>query len=310
MALWLIGGCLIFLLAAAFTLMIVALFFLGEDSLLAEEAVSETISQENVCFEGEIYNEEEQICILEVKCDSSEDCAAWGDQLIVELEGVYGPLDDYTVMDDVLIPEEIIYMYEIDNNVVRENVEEDYLWQWYSFDWMTPDEMTTMIDAVEIFEGNETNAYVKVAGGTSATLGLNAEPFMPSETIQNNLHELAHLLSLTPEEVDYSLPERYCWTNYTEEGGCFYEDSYLYQFYGRFWLLDYEETSEYFLSEYATTHEQEDFAESFMYFVLYPKPEGSTVADQKILFFYEFEEMVMLRAELLARIATWLPRTG
>jgi hypothetical protein len=149
-----------------------------------------------------------------------------------------------------------------------------------------------------------------VAGGTSATLGLNAEPFMPSEAIQNHLHELAHLLSLTPDEVDYSVEETYCWTNFTEEGGCFYDDAYLYQFYGRFWLGYYEETGEYFLSEYATTHEQEDFAESFMYFVLYPKPEGNTMAEEKILFFYEFEEMVMLRAELLARIATWLPRTG
>lgn len=306
MALWLIGGCLIFLLTAAFTLLGVALFLLGDESLLADESTVEA----GVCLEGEIYNEEEQICMLEVTCDSPVECAAWGDRVIKELENEYGPLDDYTVADGELIPEEIIYMYEIEDNRVPEDVEEDYLWQWQSFDWMTPDDRTMMIDMVEIFEGNETNAYVKVAGGTSATLGLNSAPFIPSETIQNSLHELAHLLSLTPEEVDYSLYEKYCWTNYTEEGGCFYEDSYLYQFYGRFWLLDFEETGEYFLSEYATTHEQEDFAESFMYFVLYPKPEGTTIAERKILFFYEFDEMITLRAELLARIATWLARTG
>ena len=306
MVLWLIGGCLIFLLTAAFTLLAVALFLLSDESLLADDSVVES----GVCFEGELYNEEEQICMLEVTCDSPEECAAWGDRVIKALENEYGPLDDYTVADGELIPEEIIYMYEIEDNRVPEDVEEDYLWQWQSFDWMTPDDRTTMIDMIEIFEGNETNAYVKVAGGTSATLGLNSDPFIPSETIQNSLHELAHLLSLTPEEVDYSLYEKYCWTNYTEEGGCFYEDSYLYQFYGRFWLLDFEETGEYFLSEYATTHEQEDFAESFMYFVLYPRPEGTTVAERKILFFYEFDEMITLRAELLARIATWLARTG
>ncbi|KGR83284.1 hypothetical protein [Lysinibacillus odysseyi] len=307
MALWLIGGSLIFLLTAAFTLLIVALFLLGDDSLLADESVVEA---DDVCLEGEMYNEEEQICMLEVTCESPEECAAWGDRIIMELEGIYGPLDDYTAADGELTPEEIIYTYEIEDNRVPEDVEEDYLWQWHSFDWMTPDNMTTMIDMIEIFEGSETNAYVKVAGGTSATLGLNSSPFIPSETIQNNLHELAHLLSLTPQEVDYSLDEKYCWTNYTEEGGCFYEDSYLYLFYGRFWLLDYEETGEYFLSEYAATHEQEDFAESFMYFVLYPKPEGTTVAERKILFFYQFDEMIELRAELLARIATWLVRTG
>lgn len=310
MALWLIGGCLIFLLTAAFVVIVVAIFLVGDDSLLAEETAPQTVLEENICFEGELFNEEEQICTLDISCSSPDECATWGDKVIADLEGIYGPLDDYTIVEDTLTPEEIIYRYEIEDNIVLEDIVEDYSWQWYSFDWMTPDEMTTMIDSVEIFEGNETNAYVKVAGGTSATLGLNAKPFIPSETIQNNLHELAHLFSLTPDEVDYSIEKEYCWTNYTEEGGCFYVDSYLYKFYDRFWLPKYEETSEYYLSEYATTHEQEDFAESFMYFVLYPKPTGNTVAERKILFFYEYEEMVMLRAELLARIATWLPRAG
>lgn len=310
MVLWLIGGCLVFLLTAAFVVVFVAIFLVGDDPLITEEVASQTVIEENVCFEGELFNEEEQICTLDISCSSPEECAAWGDKVIADLELEYGPLDDYTIDEDAVIPDEIIYMYEVEDNVVLEDVAEDYLWQWYSFDWMTPDEMTTMIDSVEIFEGNETNAYVKVAGGTSATIGLNADPFIPAETIQNNLHELAHLISLTPEEVDYSIEEKYCWTNYTEEGGCFYVDSYLYKFYDRFWLPKYDETSEYYLSEYATTHEQEDFAESFMYFVLYPKPTGNTIAERKILFFYEYEEMVMLRAQLLARIATWLPRAG
>lgn len=306
MVLWLVGGCLIFLLSAGVFLLIVALLLVDDEAQLPEKVAME----EHACFEGEVFHEEEQICLLEIVCSSPEECAAWGDEVIVRLEGEYGPLDDYLVADDTDLPEEVVYTYKIEDNVVLDDVEEDFLWQWNDFDWMTPDDRTTMIDEVEIFVGSRTNAYVKVAGGTSAVLGLNAEPFIPSEAIQNSLHELAHLISLTPDEVEYGVYETYCWTNYTEEGGCFYEDSYLYLFYERFWVPYYEETGEYFLSEYATTHEQEDFAESFMYFVLYPQPAGTTVAEQKLQFFYEFEELVMLRAELLARIATWLARTG
>ena len=297
---------MIFLLSAGVFLLIAALLLVEDEVRLPEKVAME----EHACFEGEVFREEEQICMLEIACSSPEDCAAWGDEVIVRLEGEYGPLDDYLVADNANLPEEIVYTYKIEDNVVLDDVEEDFLWQWNDFDWMTPDDRTTMIDEVEIFVGSQTNAYVKVAGGTSAALGLNAEPFIPSETIQNNLHELAHLISLTPDEVEYGVEEAECWTNYTEEGGCFYEDSYLYLFYERFWVPYYEETGEYFLSEYATTHEQEDFAESFMYFVLYPQPAGITVAEQKLQFFYEFEELVMLRAELLARIATWLDRTG
>ncbi len=306
MALWLVGGCLIFLLSAAVFFLIAALLLVDEEVQLPEMVAME----EHVCFEGEVFNEEEQICMLDIGCSTPEECAAWGDGVIVRLESEYGPLDDYLIPDNADLPEEIVYRYEIEDNVVLDDVEEDFLWQWNSFDWMTPNDRTMMIDGVEIFEGNQTNAYVKVAEGTSAILGLNVDPFIPSETIQNNLHELAHLISLTPDEVNYGVDREYCWTNYTEEGGCFYDDSYMYLFYERFWMPYYEETGEYFLSEYATTHEQEDFAESFMYFVLYPKPTGTTVAEQKLQFFYEFEELVMLRAELLARIATWLDRTG
>ncbi|NLY98552.1 MAG: hypothetical protein GX082_14240, partial [Clostridiaceae bacterium] len=39
----------------------------------------------------------------------------------------------------------------------------------------------------------------------------------------------------------------------------------------------------------------EDICETFAEFVLRNKPEGKTVAEQKILFFYEYEEMIEVR---------------
>ena len=49
------------------------------------------------------------------------------------------------------------------------------------------------------------------------------------------------------------------------------------------------------MTEYAATNPSEDFAESFMVFVLKEKPTKSTIADQKILFFYDFPELVEMR---------------
>ena len=49
------------------------------------------------------------------------------------------------------------------------------------------------------------------------------------------------------------------------------------------------------MTDYAATNPDEDFAESYMLFVLKEKPTKSTVADQKILFFYDFPELVEMR---------------
>jgi hypothetical protein len=43
---------------------------------------------------------------------------------------------------------------------------------------------------------------------------------------------------------------------------------------------------------------EEDFAESFTWFILYDKPEGELVSHQKILFFYDYPELVAMRDEI------------
>jgi hypothetical protein len=53
------------------------------------------------------------------------------------------------------------------------------------------------------------------------------------------------------------------------------------------------------VTEYAASNPSEDLAESFTAFVLQEKPTKSTVgfihSDQKILFFYDFPELVEIR---------------
>jgi hypothetical protein len=52
----------------------------------------------------------------------------------------------------------------------------------------------------------------------------------------------------------------------------------------------------------------EDIAESWAFFVLSPKPELKSIADEKILFFYEYPELVELRTQILNNICAEFPQ--
>ncbi len=46
---------------------------------------------------------------------------------------------------------------------------------------------------------------------------------------------------------------------------------------------------------------EEDIAEAWTMFVLNPKPAGDSIAEEKMLFFYDYPELVKLRAEIASR---------
>jgi hypothetical protein len=158
------------------------------------------------------------------------------------------------------------------------------------------------------------------------------------------VHEFGHLLTLNADQVPPSMAmftnphdknvqdyEAAACPNYFSGEGCSIADSYMNHFYQRFWSEIYTEWSqidqiedqrEYleqmsqfyaryedrFVSEYASTNPGEDIAESWAYFALGPKPTGSTIADQKVLFFYEHAELVELREQILSRLCTVFPQ--
>jgi len=154
------------------------------------------------------------------------------------------------------------------------------------------------------------------------------------------LHEFGHLLTLNSDQatVDmavYQNPDNTtiykrevdaCPQYFTGEG-CSKPDSYINQFFARFWtdfyaewqtidaepnedkrnnLLDdfYHKYQDQFLTDYAPTNPAEDIAESWTFFILSPKPESDSIANQKILFFYEYPELIQLRAQILDKICT------
>ena len=118
------------------------------------------------------------------------------------------------------------------------------------------------------------------------------------------VHEYGHVISLNSAQVDIgveqqdeSMPSLF----YSKEH--FAENAYLWAYYEQFWKElsvnsgtdRYREAPEEFVSEYAAGNISEDFAESFAMFVLVKKPDGDTVADRKVRFFYDYEELVSRR---------------
>jgi hypothetical protein len=153
------------------------------------------------------------------------------------------------------------------------------------------------------------------------------------------IHEYAHLLTLNSSQVTpdvelvndpYNLAlqeaKAPACPNYFTGTGCSHPDSYMQAFYTRFWtdindewkaidVLQYEDDlvpyynalysfykahQDQFVDDYSVTHPAEDIAESFTYFVFSPKPVGDSIKEQKIAFFYDYPELVQLRADILS----------
>ncbi len=153
------------------------------------------------------------------------------------------------------------------------------------------------------------------------------------------IHEYAHLLTLNESQVNvdedvfndpYNLSlleeKSAACPDYFTDGGCSHPNSYINAFYQQFWVdinaewekIDalqyntenftpyydglynfYLAQADQFLDDYSTTHPTEDIAESFAYFVFSPKPTGTLIRDQKILFFYDYPELIELRQSIL-----------
>lgn len=158
------------------------------------------------------------------------------------------------------------------------------------------------------------------------------------------IHEQGHLLTLNAKQVPpsdniFKFPgnetvyqqEVDACPQYFAGEGCSEPDSYINQFFSRFWPYLYNEWGQInlendkdtrhtlledfyrmykdqFLSDYAPTSPVEDIAESWAFFVLSPKPELNSIANEKILFFYEYPELVELRTQMLKSICVEFPQ--
>lgn len=275
---------------------------------------------DNGCFNDEIYLDHEQTCIKEIECTDYESCIEWGNQVIAELENDYGSLVAEESVGTDKDGLEVFVTYDVDIETEEISTEmdithEELEWHgdlWFSFSWLIPEEYREAFNQFEVFESGNTLAYVVPNDDNNKfwTLGMNNQNIeLASETLVTYLHEYAHYLSLRDTEVDYFTDEAGCETVFIDYG-CLYENAYILDFYLQFWADGgLEESEDNYVSEYAVTSLEEDFSESFAHFVLTQTPEANTVVDEKILWFYQYEDLVQLRAEILSRVATWLIRS-
>lgn len=128
------------------------------------------------------------------------------------------------------------------------------------------------------------------------------------------VHELAHIVAYEQITGSAASDQWSCHPYFTKHG-CPPERSYLSRFVSTFWTdADLAQVSKRqaqtggvgafyaahetdFVTEYAATSPEEDFAESFMHYVLDMKPPRG-VARDKVDFFAEYPEMQALRAAI------------
>ncbi len=214
---------------------------------------------------------------------------------------------------------------------------------WGYFTGMIPAEQRSMVSEFVIFTDGPGNILASVQQSNDAadqwTVEVDAADLTDRQALMFTLvHEFAHLLTLNPAQVPpdlqiYDQPDNRSLYEYKSEScptyfpgeGCSAADSYINQFYERFWTyireewqpVDdlsnsddiegyyealyafYEAHQDQFVDDYAATNPSEDIAESFSYFVFGPRPQADRISNEKILFFYEFPELVQLRAQIL-----------
>lgn len=141
------------------------------------------------------------------------------------------------------------------------------------------------------------------------------------KTIQNDAsqEEVRHLMAMLKEQ---------CGDHYFDKHfGCSSPTSYIDAFYRQFWINSmaeweaakvntndfrllqyYYQHEDKFVSEYAASSVVEDLAESWSFFILTKQPEPIEIKDEKMIFFYQYPELVQLRANILARLYSKMKR--
>lgn len=154
------------------------------------------------------------------------------------------------------------------------------------------------------------------------------------------IHELGHIVMMNSDQIP-EMGQYLGWDQnpgvcgqFSSPEGCSKPDSYINLFYQKFWKASFEEwretvqkpivssdeelralvhefyspRAEEFVREYAATNIHEDMAESFMTFVLSPKPAGDSIVEQKILFFHDFPELTTMRLQMIANVCSYTER--
>jgi len=193
---------------------------------------------------------------------------------------------------------------------------------WGRFTEIIPASQIGMVSGFELMseEYGGAHVYADESDPTKWILGVSLG--IEGEELDSILvHEFGHLLTLNAQQVPPSDEFGSCPT-FNPGEGCALRGSTIAEFVEAFWpqsmqdeinrindsgdwdALDrfYDENSDSFVSDYATTNPVEDLAETFTAFVLEDRPSGNTIANQKVQMLWGDTEMVQLRDEIRSRV--------
>ncbi len=206
-------------------------------------------------------------------------------------------------------------------------------WEWFVlFELVTDDLDGSLASVRKTTSDAASNEWILSVDVVDAEDAFTTESRELKNTL---IHELGHVLTLSTDQVDWDNPgvpldnestdedvadfyayQEDCASGFLIDEGCLLEDSYMYLYVQQFWpedifqehldlILQYppEEAAERlyaaheddYVSEYAATNPVEDIAESWMVFVISDEINGSKVRDEKVNFFYRFEQLVAVR---------------
>jgi len=272
--------------------------------------------------------------------DTSPVCASQLDTLF-NSEGESDALNDAPEADD----EYILVTYQVSGDEIsspklesgvpdefvsyqEDTASQENIWQFVT-DVIPADQREILGEFIIFTDGvdNTIAAVDEADTGGKWTIEMDIVDSQDQATMSTALvHEFGHMLTLNDTQIDANASS--CST-YNTIDGCSRSDSYINAFYNAFWADIYDEWSstvefsdgevnedqvavfyeqypEQFVTDYAPTGPEEDIAESFLYFVFSSRPAGDTLAEQKILFFYDYPELVALRGTMRSNLCQYI----
>ncbi len=296
------------------------------------------------CTSVEKYDNETQQCYIE--CETSEECDRLAAQVEAELDEYFeqseskvdagsgaaggsgsAPSDtDSAASAEVGEVAGALYQVQSDLRLSPQpTAEHQKLWDLFS----AVASKSVAAEQIESFEiVNDPDSGMAAAVGPASAPGkwgvtIN-EVFADDkkDMIHTMIHEYGHVLTLGKDQVDGGVNSACPRLQITE--GCTTPGSYLNAFYTKFWAKygaqipgedsSYDEFDKFyrsqpedtFVSEYAASNSVEDLAESWAVFVLREKPTGTTEADAKVAFFYDYPELVKERDRIRKAVSSFI----
>ncbi len=265
-----------------------------------------------------------------------------------EIGGEYAGTDasfnlvTYTVDDDQILEPDILWVPSEYKPYQQDTGAHQRVWNYFVS--LIPAGQRQWIKKYTIFTDGNSNTLAWVGkqdynDNSRWELGVDVldatDPLYLTETLT---HEVGHLITLNSDQIIQS--EDFIYTPFQNTAvcpqfisteGCSTPESYINQFYRKFWVGIYEDWLEtvynadasneeeffravgefysrhsgQFARPYAATNIKEDLAVSFEYFILHPKATGGGTSAQKMRFFYDYPELVALRQQMIQAMCSY-----